>query len=81
MSTCGDFSSIGLSEGIVNIRTQCKESVITPLTEKTRRLNAPGSVTSKICRRPYNSQAALQPASMASRDIEVVSRPPGIMGG
>ncbi len=41
MSTCGAFNLIGLYKGLVNIWSQCKGSVITPLAEKTRRLNAP----------------------------------------
>lgn len=50
--------------------------------QKARRRVPPGLLKIGDPRpRPYSAQAAWQPASMASRDIEVVSRPPGVMGG
>ncbi len=50
--------------------------------QKARRRVPPGLLKIGDPRpRPYSAQAAWQPASMASRDIEAASRPSGAMGG
>lgn len=67
MSTCGAFNLIGLYKGLVNIWSQCKGSVITPLAEKTRRLNAPG-----FLRRRY--VAPLQLAGRLVTGLDGVAR-------